>query len=176
MANFIESSRNACFMFPPTLDDLVPANHLVRFIVEAIEQMDLSAFTKVYAGKGAKAHHPAILLALMIYGYATGIRSSRKLEKATYEILPFIFAAGGTHPDHSTFAEFRTRFSKEFKPLFVNVLTLAREMKMLTLGNIALDGTKIHANASRHSALSYEHIEKVEVKLIAEVEALWPRR
>jgi transposase len=170
MTNFIQSTRDAIFMFPPTLDDLVPPNHLVRFIVAAIEQADLSNFTKMYAGVGSKAHHPARLLAIMVYGYATGVRSSRKLEKATHEVLPFIFAAAGTRPDHSTLADFRTRFLDQFKPLFVSILMLAREMKMLELGNIALDGTKIHANASRHSALSHGHIEKLEAKLKAEVD------
>ena len=170
MTNFIQSTRSACFLFPPTLDDFVPPDHMVRFIVEAIEQTDLTNFTKMYAGKGAKAHHPARLLAIMLYGYANGVRSSRKLEKATYEQLPFIFAAAGTHPDHSTLAEFRTRFREQLKSLFVDILVLATEMKMLALGNIALDGSKIHANASRHSALSYGHIEKMEAKLKAEVD------
>ena len=172
MTNFIPSTRNACFLFPPTLDDLVPPGHMVRFIVEAIEQTDLTNFTKMYSGKGVKAHHPARLLAIMLYGYANGVRSSRKLEKATYEQLPFIFAAAGTHPDHSTLAEFRTRFREQLKSLFVDILVLATEMKMLALGNIALDGSKIHANASRHSALSYGHIEKMEAKLKAEVDEI----
>jgi Transposase DDE domain/Transposase domain (DUF772) len=111
-------------------------------------------------------------LAILVYGYATGVFSSRKLERATYDSVAFRYIAAGSHPDHDTLATFRRRFLDELSDLFVQVLELAKEMKLLKLGNVCLDGTKIHANASRHSALSHGHIEKLEVQLKAEVQEL----
>jgi transposase len=128
---------------------------------------------KAYAGRGSAAYHPSLLLSLLIYGYATSIFSSRRIERATYDSVAFRFIAAGSHPDHDTLANFRRRFLDEFEDLFVQVLTLAREMKLMKLGTISLDGTKIHANASRHSALSYGHIEKIEAQLKAEVQELF---
>ena len=110
-----------------------------------------------------------MLLGILVYGYATGVFSSRKLERATYDSVAFRFIAANDHPDHDTIAAFRRRFLKEIEALFVQVLLLAREMGVLKMGTVALDGTKIHANASRHSALSYEHAGKIEAQLKAEV-------
>ena len=111
-------------------------------------------------------------MAVLVYGYATGVFSSRKLERATYDSVAFRFIAANEHPDHDTIATFRRRFLKEIEALFVQVLLLAREMGLLKLGTVALDGTKIHANASKHSALSYEHAGKIEAQLKAEVAEL----
>ncbi len=113
-----------------------------------------------------------MLLGLLVYGYATGVFSSRKLERATYDSVAFRFIAANDHPDHDTMATFRRRFLKEIEGLFVKVLLLAREMGVLNLGTVALEGTKIHANASRHSALSYDHAGKLEAQLKAEVAVL----
>jgi hypothetical protein len=113
-----------------------------------------------------------MLLGILVYGYATGVFSSRKLERATYDSVAFRFLAANDHPDHDTIATFRRRFLEEIEKLFVDVLKLAREMGVLKMGTIALDGTKIHANASRHSALSYEHAGKIEAQLKAEVAEL----
>jgi hypothetical protein len=113
-----------------------------------------------------------MLLGILVYGYATGVFSSRKLERATYDSVAFRFIAANDHPDHDTIATFRRRFLKEIEALFVQVLLLAREMGVLKMGTIGLDGTKIHANASRHSALSYEHAGKIEAQLTAEVAEL----
>jgi hypothetical protein len=110
-----------------------------------------------------------MLLAMLLYGYATGVFSSRKLERATYDSVAFRFIAANQHPDHDTIANFRRRFLKEIEGLFVDVLKIAREMGMLNLGTVGLDGTKVHANASRHSALSYGHLTKIEEQLKAEV-------
>ncbi len=108
----------------------------------------------------------------MIYGYATGVFSSRKIERATHDSVAFRFIAANSHPDHDTLATFRRRFLEDIERLFVEVLMLAREMGLSKLGTVALDGTKIHANASRHSALSYEHANKLEAKLRQEVAEL----
>jgi transposase/IS5 family transposase len=137
-----------------------------------VEQLDLSALERAYAGKGSDAYHPALLLALLIYGYATGSFSSRKIERATYDSLAFRFIACNRHPDHDTLASFRKRFGGEFESAFVQVLQVARENQLSRFGTVSLDGTKVHANASRHSALSYAHAEKIEAQLRAEVQEL----
>ena len=112
---------------------------------------------------------PSVLLALLIYGYATGTFSSRRIEQASYASLAFRYIAANTHPDHDTLCTFRKRFLPEIEALFVQVLSIARQMKWLKLGTVALDGTKLHANASRHSAWSYGHAQKIEAQLEAEV-------
>jgi transposase len=141
-------------------------------VVEVIEGFDLTAMSKAYRGTGSASYHPAPLLGLLVYGYATGVFSSRKLERATHDSVAFRFIAANDHPDHDTIATFRRRFLKDIEALFVKVLLLAREMSVLKMGTVALDGTKIHANASRHSALSYEHAGKIEAQLKAEVAEL----
>jgi transposase len=172
MSNFIVTDRKTDYLLPPSVDNWLNEDHLARYIVEVVDQLDLSRLTRQYAGRGSKAHHPATLLSILIYGYCTGVFSSRKLERATYDSVAFRYIAAGTHPDHDTLATFRRRFLGEFSELFVQVLELAREMKLLKLGNVCLDGTKVHANASRHSALSHGHIEKLEIQLKAEVQEL----
>jgi transposase len=144
-------------------------------VVEVIAGLDLRAMIGGYRGCGEASYHPAILLGILVYGYATGVFSSRKLERATYDTVAFRFIAANEHPDHDTIAAFRRRFLKQIEKLFVQVLLLAREMGVLKMGTVALDGTKIHANASRHSALSYEHAGKIEAPLQAEVADLMAR-
>src|SRR5271169_3557670 len=175
MSNFREVDRRTAFLLPPSLDEWLPERHLARFVVEVIDGLDLSAMVKGYRGSGSASYHPALLLGLLVYGYATGVFSSRKLERATYDSVAFRFIAANDHPDHDTIATFRRRFLKDIEGLFVRVLELAREMGMLKLGTVALDGTKIHANASRHSALSYEHAGKIAAQLKAEVADLMAR-
>ncbi len=131
--------------------------------------------SRSYRGTGSASYRPALLLGILVYGYATGVFSSRKLERATYDSVAFRFITANDHPDHDTIATFRRRFLKEIEGLFVQVLALAREIGMLKLGTVALDGTKIHANASRHSALSDEHAGKIEAQLKAEVAELLAR-
>ena len=172
MSNFRNSDRHTGFLLPPSVDEWLPENHLARFIVEVIERLNLSAMSNSYRGSGSASYHPRILLGILVYGYATGVFSSRKLERATYDSVAFRFIAANEHPDHDTIATFRRRFLKEIEALFVQVLLLAREMGVLKMGTVALDGTKIHANASRHSALSYEHAGKIEAQLKAEVAEL----
>ncbi len=167
--NFRPSDRLTSFLMPPSVDEWLPQRHLARFVVEVVDGLDLSAMSKSYRGSGSASYHPAVLLGLLVYGCATGVFSSRKLERATYDSVAFRFIAANDYPDHDTIATFRRRFLKEIEALFVKVLLLAREMGVLKMGTVALDGTKIHANASRHSALSYEHAGKIETQLKAEV-------
>jgi transposase len=175
LSNFRMIDRATGYLLPPSVDEWLPERHLARFIVEVIDRLDLSAMSGSYRGTGSASYHPALLLGILIYGYATGVFSSRKLERATYDSVAFRFIAANDHPDHDTIATFRRRFLKEIEGLFVQVLELAREMGMLKMGTVALDGTKIHANASRHSALSYEHAGKIEAQLKAEVAELLAR-
>ena len=164
--------RDTDFLLPPSVQEWLPEAHLARYVVDVVEQLDLSAMERAYAGRGSDAYHPAMLLALLIYGYATGTFSSRKIERATYDSLAFRYIACNRHPDHDTLANFRKRFGGAFESAFVQVLQVARENQLSRFGTVSLDGTKIHANASRHSALSYGHAEKIEAQLKAEVQEL----
>ncbi len=155
-----------------TIDDCLPADHLARFIVAIVKMLDLSVFYAYYAAIGGEPIDPPVLLALLLYAYATGVFSSRKIEKATYEVIPFRFIAGGLHPDHSTIAWFRKQFLAEIKLVFVQVLVVAREMGYLTLGNVSLDGSKVHADASKSHAVSYGRLLELEDRLQQEVDEL----
>ena len=175
MSHFRRCDRETPFLLPPSLDEWLPEEHLARFVVEIVDQLDLSALTGQYRGTGSAAYHPSTLLALLIYGYATGTYSSRRIEPATYDSVAFRYIAANTHPDHDTLCTFRRRFLNEIEALFVQVLGIAKEMKVLKLGTVALDGTKVHANASRHHALSYGHAEQLEAQLHSEVKGLLTR-
>jgi transposase len=172
MSNFRPINRDTDFLLPPSVDEWLPERHLARFVVEVIDQLDLSAMVKSYRGSGSASYHPAMLLGLLIYGYATKVFSSRAIERATYDSVAFRYIAGNEHPDHDTIAAFRKRFLPQIEALFVEVLKLARAMGVLKLGTVALDGTKVHANASRHSALSYGHAKRLEKQLKREVREL----
>src|SRR6266481_8170680 len=172
MSNFRPINRDTGFLLPPSVDEWLPQRHLARFVVEVIDGLDLSELVKAYRGSGSASYHPAMLLGLLVYGYATRVLSSRAIERATHDSVAFRFIAGNEHPDHNTIAAFRKRFLPQIKALFVEVLRLASAMGMLKMGTVALDGPKVHANASRHSALSYGHAKKIEKQLRKEVQQL----
>ena len=172
MSRFRPIDRATDFLLPPSIQEWLPEAHLARYVVEVVEQLDLSAMERAYAGRGYDAYPPAMLLSLLIYGYATGTFSSRQIERATYDSLAFRYIAGNLHPDHDTLAHFRCRFGAEFESAFVQVLHMARENQLSRFGTVSLDGTKVRANASKHSALSYGHAEKIEAQLKAEVAEL----
>jgi len=172
MSHFRPIDRDIDFLLPPSVQDWLPERHLARYVVEVVEGLDLRELEQAYAGRGSAPYHPATLLSLLIYGYATGCFSSRKIERATYDSLAFRYIACNRHPDHDTLSSFRRRFRKEFEAVFVEVLEVARENQLSRFGTVSLDGTKIHANASRHSALSYGHAEAIEARLKAEVQEL----
>jgi transposase len=172
MSNFRPIDRDTGFLLPPSVDEWLPEKHLARFVAEVIDGLDLRAMDGSYRGSGSASYHPRLLLGVLVYGYATGVFSSRKLERATYDSVAFRFIAANDHPDHDTIATFRRRFLKQIEGLFVQIPLVAREMGVLKLGTVGLDGTKIHANASRHSALSYGHAGKIEAQLKAEVAEL----
>ncbi len=155
------------------LGDCLPPDHLARFVVDSVALLDLSALYARYGSRGGEPYAPEGLLALLLYGYATGVFSSRKIERATYESVPFRFIAGNRHPDHDTIAAFRATFLPDLKGLFVQMLLLAQEAGVLTLGTINLDGTKIHADASKSKAVSDKRLRELETQLRAEVEELF---
>ena len=154
------------------LQEALPPNHLARFIVDVIAHLDLSAIYARYGERGGQALAPEILLGLLFYGYATGVFSSRKIEKATFENIPFRFVASGWHPDHDTIANFRKTFLPELQELFVQILLLAQVVGVLKLGNLSLDGSKIHADASKSKAVSYKRLIEMEAQLRQEVQQL----
>ena len=172
MSPFKPINRTTQYLFPPSVDDWLPAQHLARFVVEIVEQLDLKEMERAYRGTGTAPFHPASLLSILVYGYATGVFSSRKLERATYDSVAFRYVAANEHPDHDTLNTFRRRFLPQIEDLMVQVLLIAHTLGVVKLGNIALDGTKVKANASKHSALSYGHIRKQEQQLREEVARL----
>jgi transposase len=128
MSNFRPVDRDTGFLMPPSVDEWLPERHLARFVVEVIAGLDLRAMTGDYRGSGEASYHPSVVLGLLVYGYATGVFSSRKLERATYDAVAFRFIAANQHPDHDTIATLRRRFLKQIETLFVQVLLMAREM------------------------------------------------
>ncbi len=164
--------RDTLYLMPPSIHDWLPRNHLARFIVEVVTKLDLRPIENAYDGRGSEAYSPTMLVALLFYGYATGVFSSRKLELATHESVAFRYITANQHPDHDTIAAFRKRFLEELKPLFAQILMIAQTMGIAKLGQVALDGTKIKANASQHKALSWDHACKLEQQIQAEVDSL----
>jgi transposase len=156
-----------------TLGACLPPDHLARFVVEMVKQLDLSGIYDQYGERGGEAYDPRVLLGLLFYGYATGVFSSRQIEEKTYSSIPFYYIAGGLHPDHDTINTFRQDFLVELKELFVQILLIAQVAGVLELGNISLDGSKIHADASKSKAVSYKRLLELDRQLQAEVEALF---
>ena len=171
-SKFQTIDRHTLYLLPPSLQDWLPEEHLARFIIEMVDQLDLSAIETAYSGGGKAAYPPSLLLALLFYGYCTGVFSSRKLERATWDSVALRFITADRHPDHDTIATFRKRFLKELEGLFVQILHLSHEMGLLKLGTVSLDGTKIRANASRHKAMSWKYANQLEKRLQAEVKDL----
>src|ERR1700747_3566109 len=136
MSNFRQVDRQTGFLLPPSVDEWLPERHLARFVVEVIGGLDLRELIGSYRGSGSASYHPAMLLGLMVYGYATKVFSSRAIERGTYDSVPFCFIAGNEHPDPDTIATFRKRFLLQIQALFVDVLKLARAMGMLKLGTV----------------------------------------
>ena len=160
-------------LLPPDLRDWLPADHLALFISDVVDELDLSAIVQVYEegdGRGQPPYHPAMMVKLLLYGYCVGRPSSRRLERATYEDVAFRVLAADQHPDHDSLATFRQRHLGALAGLFGQVLRLCQQAGLVTLGHVALDGTKLKANASKHKAMSYARMEDAERRLEAEVQ------
>ena len=164
-------------LLPASLQDWLPKGHLAYFISDTVDALDLSAFYARYAGGGARNQpfHPVMMVKVLVYGYATGVFSSRKIERRLHEDLAFRMLGAGNFPKHRTIRDFRALHLKELSQLFVQVVKLAREMGLVKLGTVAIDGTKIKANASRHKAMSYERMQQAETELKAQIDALLER-
>ncbi len=169
--NFIACDRDQVLLMPPSLREWLPEGHLAWFVLAAVEQMDLSAFYGAYRldGHGRPAHEPAMMVALLLYGYAKGQRSSRVIERACVEDIAYRVIAANEVPDHTTIARFRQRHEAALGGLFGDVLAMCADAGLAKVGLIAIDGTKVHANASRHSNRDYEQIAK---EILAEAEAV----
>jgi transposase len=164
-------------LLPAALQDWLPKGHLAYFIGDTVDALDLSAFYTRYAGGGARNQpfHPSMMVKVLVYGYATGVFSSRKIERRLHEDLAFRMLAAGNFPKHRTIRDFRALHLQELSDLFVQVVKLARELGLVKLGTVAIDGTKVKANASRHKAMSYERMQQAEAELKAQIDALLQR-
>lgn len=165
-------------LLPPSLQDWLPEKHLARFIADVTDQLDLSKIMGEYGrrdGRGMAAYHPVMLVRLLLYGYCRGVVSSRKIESSTYEDVAFRYLAADQHPDHDTIAGFRQRHLLNLAGLFTQALELCQKAGLVKLGHVAIDGTKLKANASRHKAMSYERMNEKEKQLREEVEKLLAR-
>jgi transposase len=169
---FITIDRETPALLPASVDDYVPDDHLARFVVDVVSQLDLRNMECQYSGRGSKPWPPSMMVALLFYGYATGVFSSRKLEKQTYDSLAFHFICAGKHPDHDSINEFRKRFHKQLAACFTQILLIASIMGAVKLGNVSLDGSKIKANASKNRALSWKYANDLEEQFKAEVAEL----
>jgi len=173
MKKFIGADREQRMLMPYDLEDWLPENHLARFVVDVVDKLDMRWIYNQYQGFGSTPYDPRMLLSLLFYGYSTGVFSSRKIESSTYDSVAFRFVAGNHHPDHDTISEFRKRFLGQIKGWFKEILLIGKELGLVKLGNIYIDGTKVQANASRHKAMSYEYIQKLEKQLEEEIEKLF---
>src|SRR5207247_9618347 len=148
-------------LLPPSLHDWLPEDHLARFIGEVAEELDMSAIYADYEsrdGRGLAAYHPLLLIRLLLYGYCTGVTSSRRIERATYDDVAFRYLAADQHPDHDTIANFRQQHLKALAGLFVQALRLCQQAGLVKLGTVAIDGTKIMANASTRRSVPYKKL------------------
>jgi transposase len=172
---FRDCNLDQMLLLPASLHDWLPEGHLARFVADVVEAMDLSAIYRKYEegdGRGLAAYDPRMMVRLLIYGYCRGVASSRRIEGATYEDVAFRYLAADEHPDHDTIADFRKEHLAALSQLFVEVLRLCQQAGLVKLGHVALDGTKVKANASKHKAMSSARMEEAEKQLEAEVKAL----
>jgi len=176
MKTFLPYDLSQQLLLPPDLRDWLPEGHLALFISDVVDALDLSAIVRAYEqgedSRGRPPYHPAMMVKLLVYAYCTGTPSSRKIERATYEHVAFRVLAADQHPDHDSIAEFRKRHLPALAGLFVQVLKLCQAAGLVRLGHVALDGTKVKANASKHKAMSYARMVEAEQRLEREVAAL----
>jgi transposase len=170
--HFRPLDRDTLLLLPPSLQDWLPEDHLARFVVDVIAKLDMEPIRSRYSGRGSAAYQPEMMIALLLYGYATGVFSSRRLERATYDSVAFRFITADQHPEHDTISDFRKRFLPQVKGFFEQLLLVASEAGLLKVGRVSVDGTKIKANASKNHALSYAYAKRLKVRLKREVDQL----
>src|SRR3954451_13375279 len=171
---FLSYEPGQSLLLPPNLRDWLEEGHPAYFILDVVEALDLSEIFSSYDGsRGVRpGFDPRLLVCLLIFGYCVGVTSSRKIERATYESVPFRVLAANQHPDHATIAEFRRRHLEALARLFVQALQLCEKAGLVRLGHVALDGTKLRANASKHKAMSYGRMEEKARELEEQVAQL----
>ena len=176
-SKYVYPDRETPFMFPPSMDDWLPEEHLARFIIDIVNRLDLSEIRSSYSEQaiGQKAYAPEMMVSMIFYCLITGVLSSRKMEQATWETIPVRYITGNLHPDHDTIASFRKRMKNYLDKIFLEILMIAQEMGFMKLGTVSLDGTKMKANASKHKAMSYGHACKLEEQLKEELSQLMSR-
>jgi transposase len=172
MTQFIPFSRDQAFLLPPDAKDWLPADDVAHFVVAAVERVPLGAFAVRPIPGGRAQSHPRLMLALLIYSYADGIFSSRRIERATHRDIGVRYVAANLHPDHDTIAPFRRANRTAFEAAFLQVLLLAREAGLLRLGTVSIDGTKLDANASKIRSVRYDRAKALREKLAADIAAL----
>ena len=173
--NFRTCDLDQPFLLPPSLQDWLPESHLARFIAELVPGLDLSKIYGFYGrrdGRGKAAYHPVMMVRVLVYGYCVGVMSSRRIERASYDDIAFRYLCADQHPDHDTIAAFRQQHLPVLAQLFTQILQLCNKAGLVKLGHVAIDGTKVQANASKHKAMSYARMEQKEKQLKAEVEKL----
>jgi len=175
MSNFVDCARDQAFLLPPDLRDWIPEDDLAHFVIEAVERVEMAAFKVNHRGTGSAQYHPRMMLALVIYCYANGIFSSRRIERATHRDIGVRFVAANRHPDHDTIATFRQENFTAVAASFLEVLLLARELKLLKLGVVSVDGSKVDANASKHRSVTYRRAGELSDQLKLEIAALLAR-
>lgn len=175
--SYLPYAPGQSLLFPPSVDEWLPEGHLAYFISDTVDALDLSAFHARYADGGPRNQpfHPAMMVKVLVYAYASGIFSSRKLAKKLHEDVAFRVLAAGNFPAHRTLSDFRALHLEELAALFGQVVKLARECGLVKLGTIAVDGTKMKANASRHKAMSYGRMQQTEAELRSQIDALLER-
>jgi transposase len=169
---FVDYNPDESFILPPDMRDWLPKDHLAMVVSDVVDLLNLRAIMADYEGKddrGKPPFHPAMMVKLLVYAYCTGKRSSRKIERATYEEIPYRVLAANHHPDHDTIAAFRKRHLQQLAALFTQVLQLCQRLGMVKLGRVAVDGSKVKANASKHKAMSYDRMCQDEKRLQEEV-------
>src|SRR6202043_65676 len=162
---FRSCDLNQAYLLPPSLQDWLPEGHLARFVAEVVEALDLAAIYAKYEagdGRGLAAYDPRMMVRVLIYGYCRGVASSRRIERATYEDVAFRYLAADQHPDHDTIAAFRQQHLECLGRLFLQALQLCQKAGLVKLGHVAIDGTKLEANASRHKSVSYGKLTEQE--------------
>ena len=175
MSKFVDCARDQAFLLPPDLRDWIPEDDLAHFVIEAVERVEMSAFKVNHRGTGSAQYHPRMMLALLIYCYANGIFSSRRIERATHRDIGVRFVAANAHPDHDTIATFRRENFAAVAESFLQVLLLAKELKLVKVGVVSVDGTKIDANGSKHRSVRYDRAGELTAQLQLEISALMAR-
>lgn len=172
MSKFVQADRDQPFLLPPDLRDWLPEDDLAHFVLEAVDRVPMDRFKVNARGTGSAQYHPRMMLALLIYCYANGVFSSRRIERATHRDIGVRYITANSHPDHDTICAFRRNNLEAISESFLQVLLLAKELRLLTVGKVSVDGTKLKANASKRRSIRYDRAQELRIQLQAEIDGL----